>query len=91
LLAGGIIFFTTSKDPYVRFHAMQSILFNAAIAVIYTAMMIIGFMLWFLLGPILYLLWAAAFGIWIILMIKAYQGEKFKLPYIGQLAEKLCK
>jgi len=50
---------------------------------------IFGFFLWFLLAIVLYLAYAAVFALWILLMIKAYQGEKFKLPIIGQLAEKL--
>ena len=70
---------------------MQSILFNVAMAAIYIAVMILGFILWFLLGPFLYLLWAAIFATWIILMIKAYQGESFKLPIIGDYAQKLAK
>ena len=90
-LIGGIVFFVISKNPYVRFHAMQSILFNASVAVIYIFFMIFGFMFWILLGPLSYLLWMAGFAVWIILMIKAYQGEKFKLPIIGKYAEKLAK
>jgi uncharacterized membrane protein len=32
--------------------------------------------------------WIAAIVLWIILMVKAYQGERFKLPIAGDLAEK---
>ena len=90
-LIGGIVFFATSRDPFVRFHAMQSVLFNAAIAVIYVFMMILGFMFWYLLGIISLIIWTAIFALWIILMVKAYQGEKFKLPIIGPLAERIAK
>ena len=90
-LVGGILFFATSKDSYVRFHAMQSILFNAVVAALYIFLTIFGFIFWFLTGVIAILLWAAIFAIWIVLMVKAYQGERFKLPIIGKLAEKLVQ
>ncbi len=35
-----------------------------------------------------WIIWAISFVLWIILMIKAYQGEKFKLPVVGDIAEK---
>ncbi|MEI6039980.1 MAG: DUF4870 domain-containing protein [Candidatus Berkelbacteria bacterium] len=90
-MVGGIVFYLTSKNEYVRFHAMQSLLFSAAIAVIYVFLMVFGFMLWFLLGIVSILIYTAVFAVWLLLMIKAYQGEKFKLPYLGQMAEKLIK
>ena len=31
----------------------------------------------------------ASFVLWILLMVKAYQGQKFKLPFVGDLAENL--
>jgi len=35
-----------------------------------------------------WIIWAISFVLWIVLMIKAYQGEKFKLPVVGDIAEK---
>jgi len=35
-----------------------------------------------------WVIWAISFVLWIVLMIKAYQGEKFKLPVVGDIAEK---
>lgn len=90
-LVGGIVLFATSKNPFVRFHAMQSILFSIVVAILEVLLIIFGFLFWFLLGVILYLVWAAVFAVWILLMIKAYQGERFKLPIIGQLASKLVQ
>lgn len=89
-IVGGIIFFVISKDPYVRFHSMQSIMFFAATAVVYIGLMILGFImpLILFLGWIVYL---GIFAIWIVLMIKAYQGERFKLPVIGDMAEKYSR
>jgi uncharacterized membrane protein len=42
------------------------------------------------LGALRGLIGIITFGLWIVLMIKAYQGERFKLPLAGDLAEKLA-
>ena len=73
----GLVFFLIEKDSkFVKFHAMQSIITFGACA-------ILSFI------PIVqWVIWVLALVLWIILMIKAYNGEKFKLPVIGELAEK---
>ena len=81
----GVIFYLLEKEnKFVRFHAMQSILVfgffliaNAVLAFI----PVIGWSLMPLLGVIQLILW-------IILMVKSYQGEMFKLPIVGDIAEK---
>ena len=81
----GLVFFLIEKDSkFVKFHAMQSIItFVALIIIIWIANVIplIGRVIAGLVGLLMLVLW-------IILMIKAYQGEKFKLPVVGDLAEK---
>ena len=81
----GLVFFLIEKDSkFVKFHAMQSIItFVALIIIMWIANVIplIGGVIAGLVGLLMLVLW-------IILMIKAYQGEKFKLPVIGDLAEK---
>ena len=73
----GLVFFLIEKDSkFVKFHAMQYI-------ITFVACVVLGFI------PIVqWVVWVLALVLWIILMIKAYQGEKFKLPVIGDLAEK---
>jgi uncharacterized membrane protein len=73
----GLIFFLIEKDSkFVKFHAMQSI-------ITFVAVVILAFI------PIInWVIGILALVLWIVLMIKAYQGEKFKLPVIGDLAEK---
>lgn len=79
----GLIFYLTSKDQFVRFHAMQSIIASLAlIALSYVLSMIPGF---WTLYPIINL---AALALFIFLIVKAAKGEKFKLPLIGDFAEK---
>jgi len=80
----GLIFFLIEKENrFVRFHAMQSIITFGSLTVL---SIIFGFMplLWILM-PILGILQLI---LWVILMVKAYQGELFKLPMIGDIAEK---
>lgn len=81
----GIIFLLLEKEnKFVRFHAMQStILFGG----IFVVNMVLGFIpiLGWLVGLLLSFV---AFILWIVCMWKAFQGEMYKVPYVGDLAEK---
>ena len=84
----GIIFFVLEKEnKFVRFHAMQSILVFGAFTVVSIILNFIPFVGW-ILGTILGIL---AFVLWIILMVKAYRGEMYKLPVAGDIAERQVK
>ena len=92
----GIIFFLIDKRPYVRFHAAQSIVVFGGLHVLYIVVGIIfgaGFMMMgrlggFGLGFALYsLINLVAFVLWILLMVKAYQGEKFQVPVAAGIAQ----
>lgn len=89
-IVGGIIFYSISKDSYVRFHSMQSIMLSVAVVVIYGLLGVLGFVIPFLF-MINWLLYLAVTALWVLMMIKAYQGERFKLPIIGDMAEKYAK
>ena len=84
----GIIFLILEKDnKFVRFHAVQSIIVFGAYTVI---AIILGFL--GTIGSILgYIVGALAFILWIVLMVKAYQGQMYKLPIAGDIAEKNSK
>ncbi|HVO99891.1 MAG TPA: hypothetical protein VMT15_17585 [Bryobacteraceae bacterium] len=84
-----------NKNRTVRFHAFQSIFFNVAIIPVYIIVGIFSFILHYIpvLGALLVVLIYALlgfgfFGMWLFLMYKAYNKEKFVLPLIGPLAEK---
>lgn len=100
----GLIFFLIEKDSrLVRFHAMQSLLFNVLIAVVAIVLWIVFFVVFListqlpgivsgLLTLVATLIWVV-FGIgiviaWVMCLIKAYQRQYFKLPIIGNFAEK---
>ena len=81
----GLIFFLVEKDSkFVRFHAMQSIVVFSTITVANIVLIYIPVIGW-VLRIVLSIL---ALVLWIILMIKAYQGEKYKLPWAGDIADK---
>ena len=76
----GIVFLLIEKDSFVRFHAAQSVVTFGILTII----VLIPF-LWFFV-PIA---WIFGFVLWLVLIYKAYQGEEFKLPWVGDLAKKL--
>ena len=93
----GLIFFLIEKDnKFVRFHAMQSIIVFGAFSalgivisvLVSLAIAIHAYFLLTFFGLVSTLLWIVALILWIVLMIKAYQGEKIKLPIAGDIAEK---
>lgn len=81
----GLVFILIEKESkFVRFHALQSIY---VFGVLNVAIIVFGWIpfLNLVLPPIIGLF---GFVLWIILMVKAYQGTMFKLPWAGDLAEK---
>jgi uncharacterized membrane protein len=81
----GIIFLLLEKDnKFVRFHAIQSIVLFGAITVVLIILSfipVIGWIFSTIIGII-------AFILWIVLMLKAYQGQMYKLPVAGDIAAK---
>ncbi len=81
----GILFLVLEKESkFVRFHAMQSTITFVALFVITLILSMIPILGWLLLLP----LQLAILVLWIFLMFKAFKGEKFKLPTIGDMAER---
>jgi uncharacterized membrane protein len=84
----GIMFLVVEKhDGYVRFHAMQStITFLAAFVVhlVLRGVPVVGYAF-----SIVFVV--ALVGLWIFLMVKAFTGERYKLPYIGDWAEQATR
>jgi len=81
----GLIFFLIEKESkFVKFHAMQSIITFGALFIIIWILTFIPIIGW-AIASILCILEVV---LWIVLMVKAYRGEKFKLPIAGDLAEK---
>jgi uncharacterized membrane protein len=80
----GIIFLLLEKEnKFIRFHAIQSIIVFGVIFVaanIFSWIPFINFIGW--------IIWLIGVALWIVLMVKAYQGTKFKIIWAGDIAEK---
>ncbi len=81
----GVVFLM--KEPsnrFVRFHAWQSTIAFAALSVgciLLQSLPILGMLV------VVFLLLPVSAALWLILMFKAYKGERFKLPLVGDMAE----
>ena len=81
----GLVFLLLEKDnKFVRFHAVQSIVTFGAITVIQIILSFIPWIGW-ILGLII---WLLTLVLWIVLMVKAYQGQMWKVPIAGDIAAK---
>ena len=81
----GLLFLLTEpNDRFIRFHAMQSTIVFAALSVLCVLLQMVP-----LLGMLVtvFLVVPASAVLWLVLMFKAYQGERFKLPVAGDMAE----
>jgi uncharacterized membrane protein len=80
----GIVFLIVEKDnKFVRFHAMQSTITFGALFALYIVLTIS------VVGLVLVLpLTLLQLVLWILLMVKAFGGQMFKLPWVGDIAEK---
>jgi uncharacterized membrane protein len=79
-----------NKNRFIRFHAFQCLFIAVGCFAIGIAFMIIGMIpvINLLLIPVSIILWIGIFVVVILCMIKAYQGQMYKLPVIGDMAEK---
>lgn len=90
----GIIFLLIDKRPFVKFHAAQSIVVFGGLTVLRIGLGmtlatggLFGFGLW---GIIITLINLATLVLWILLMLKAYQHELFKVPIAAGIAESIA-
>jgi len=80
-----LVFFFIEKDSqFNKFHSLQAILVMALLVIMY----IIGFILTFIvIGVFVFILMIVPWVFLVIQCIKAFQGESYKIPVIGNLAE----
>ena len=100
----GLVFFLIEKDNrFVRFHAMQSILLSAVALVVGIVLWVVwafgtiifasisdvlGSLVGLVLGLLVFVFWIGMLIALVMCLIKAFQNQYFKLPVIGNLAEK---
>ena len=84
----GIVFLILEKkSKFVKFHAMQSLIAFLGLTMftwIFALIPIVGSLLETLTAILILVLW-------IVMMVKAYQGEEYKLPIVGDIAEEFAK
>ena len=93
----GLIFYLIDKRPYVRFHATQSIVVFGGLHILtfvvgaaFGLSILTGGFAGFSVGLALYrILDVVILVLWILLMVKAHQGEKFRVPIAANLAESI--
>lgn len=89
---GGLVFILIEKENReVKFHAWQSIAFNVAVVAVYIIYIVFSIILSIVhlgfIAGLLYFVVILGLGIvWIMLMVRAYQGQIWKLPIIGDFA-----
>lgn len=82
----GVIFLILDKDdPFVRFHAMQSIVVFVGL---FALQWILG--LTIILLVLVPLVGIVSFVLWLILIYKAWQGEEYEVPFAGKIARQLA-
>jgi uncharacterized membrane protein len=84
-----------NKNRFVRFHSFQCVGLWLVVVVVGALLRVVGFVVFFIpmFGPLLVWLVSgisilAFFAVWAVLVVKALQGEMFKLPLVGDFAEK---
>ncbi len=83
-ITGLVFLLLEQKNEFVRFHAMQSL---ATFLGLFIVSLVLGFIPF--LGILINLLiWPLSVVLWIVLMVKAYKGERYKLPVVGDFVEK---
>lgn len=90
----GIIFLLIDKRPFVKFHAAQSIVVFGGLTVLRIALAFMsgmsGLIGWGFVGMLGILVGLVTFVLWILLMVKAYQHEMFKVPIAAPIAENIA-
>jgi uncharacterized membrane protein len=101
LITGIIFLLMTKDDDFVRFHAKQAITVGVAFIVLLIAVTIVNFILSLVFGfiPAIAIIgallttllslavWLGGLALVIFLMVSAYQGKRYQLPVLGNLAE----
>ena len=77
-----------NRNRFVRFHSFQCLFTAIALIILHVALSFFSYIIPVLMFGVWGLLGLAELALWILLVIKAYQHQMFKLPIVGDLAEK---
>ena len=82
-LSGLVVLLLEKKSGFVRFHALQSVIVFGALSIAGLILPRIPFIGW-LFGLLIGL---GSFGAWIVGMLMAYRGERFRFPFAADIAD----
>ena len=82
----GVLFLIIEKDPFVRFHAMQSIVVFVGL---FALQAMLG--LTIILAILVPLVGIVSFVLWLMCIYKAWQGEEWEVPILGKFARQILK
>ena len=96
-LVGGIVFLMLEKrDAFVRFHAMESVVFNAMMVVAQIVLAVASFVAWhipllglvvlFVIGLIQIVIWLLWLVVYVVQVVKAFSGAEWEIPYVAPIA-----
>ena len=88
ILSGIFLLMVEKDDRYVRFHAMQSTIVFLIVLVVHFVLLGVPVIGWILVHAVHR---RRGHRLWVFLMFKAFHGETYKLPYLGDLAEQQLK
>jgi len=98
LATGTAMFLIEKGNKYVRFHALQAILFGAVWIILWilagigtTKLWPIPIVGWMINDVVYFAIVLGGFAVWLFLLYKAYSGERFKLPVLGKMAERIAQ
>lgn len=87
VITGVVMLIVEKDDQYVRFHAKQSTVTFLAVLVAHLVLMGVPVIGWLLYVPFI----IGVVCLWVFLMVKAFNGQRYKLPYIGDFVENQFK
>lgn len=82
----GVVFLLVEKDPYIRFHAAQSIVVVGGLTLLWMVLPFTIIFLW--LTPLVFV---GLFVLWLMLIYKAWQGDEWEVPVLGKYSRMLLK
>ena len=82
-VSGLVFYHVEPQNAFIRFHAVQSMMVFGAACIAFLICLSIPLLGWILSIFVFY----GSAALWLLLMFKAYQGERFKLPVVGRMAE----
>ena len=79
----GLVFLLVEKDPFIRFHAAQSVVVFGLISLVFF-IPFVGALALVPLSPLVFILW-------LVLVYKAWQGEEWGVPFLSKYVRALVK